>query len=225
MAGEVDTSSTENLPVNGRLFKIGVVYFALFLAHSIWRITLHNNAANNFGLSESQIGYVLSATYIPGIFAFSIGLVARGLQLYKLIVFAALALAVGMFMVSSTVELTVLVFSALLIAFGFTFFYTVANSACLLGSEGDRASYDLGRLKSLGPLAGFFAAIIVQSDGAFVDDKTAQIEIIEIDRNSQLVFEHDAPRLTDREMDIVSGCEQYFKQAHGVHGAAGTCDR
>lgn len=161
MAGEADTTSTENLPVDGRLFKIGVVYFALFLAHSIWRITLHNNAANNFGLSESQIGYVLSATYIPGIFAFSIGLVARGLQLYKLIVFAALALAVGMFMVSSTVELTVLVFSALLIAFGFTFFYTVANSACLLGSEGDRASYDLGRLKSLGPLAGFFAAIIV----------------------------------------------------------------
>jgi len=161
MVGGEDTTSMDSLADNGRLFKIGVVYFALFLAHSIWRITLHNNAANNFGLSESQIGYVLSATYIPGIFAFSIGLVARELQLYKLIVFAALALAVGMFLVSSTVELAVLVFSALLIAFGFTFFYTVANSACLLSSEGDRASYDLGRLKSLGPLAGFFAAIIV----------------------------------------------------------------
>lgn len=161
MAGEAGGTSIDNLPVNGRLLKIGIVYFALFLAHSIWRITLHNNAANNFGLSESQIGYVLSATYIPGIFAFSIGLVARGLQLYKLIVFASLALAVGMFLVSSTVQLEVLVFSALLIAFGFTFFYTVANSACLLGSEDDRAAYDLGRLKSLGPLAGFFAAIIV----------------------------------------------------------------
>jgi hypothetical protein len=147
--------------INGKLFKISIVYFALFLAQSLWRTTLNNNAVNNFDLNESQIGFVFAAIYVPGIFAFTIGLVARHLALYVLLVFACLSPATGMFVISFADQLSALVTATLLIAFGFTFFYTVANSACLLGSDKAHAPYELGRLKSLGPLAGFFAALIL----------------------------------------------------------------
>lgn len=162
-----NSSLDKSTAVDGRLLKIGMVYFALFLAHSIWRTTLHNQAVNNFELSQAQFGYVISATYIPGIFAFTIGLVAHRLPLYSLLVVSCLALAGGMFIfaatdiVTATDQFLLLLVATLLIAFGFTSFYTVANSACLLGSDGARAPYDLGRLKSLGPLAGFLAASIV----------------------------------------------------------------
>lgn len=161
MSAKPEPGLTDGPALDGKLLRIGAVYFALFLAHSIWRITLHNNAVSNFDLSASEIGYVFSATYVPGIFAFSIGLLARRLPLYELLLFACLALAGGMLVVSLTAQLSVLILATLLIAFGFTFFYTVANSACLLGSGRSQAAHQLARLKSLGPLAGFAAAVIV----------------------------------------------------------------
>jgi hypothetical protein len=145
----------------GGVWAVGSVYFILFLAHSVWRTTFQNNAVNNFGLNGEEVGVLFSLTYIPGIFCFTIGFFATRVPLYRLLITACLLLATGLFVVAAAAGLSGLAFGTLLISFGFTFFYTVANAACLAGNPGKSAAVSLARLKSLGPLAGLCGALLL----------------------------------------------------------------
>lgn len=143
------------------LLAVGAVYFLLFLAHSVWRTTLHNNAVNNFGLDGGDVGLLFSINYLPGIFCFVIGYAATRLQLYRLLATTCLLLAIGLFVTSASDGFFGLALGTLLIAFGFTFFYTVANATCLITSPDKAAATSLAKLKSLGPLAGLAAALTI----------------------------------------------------------------
>ncbi len=146
---------------NGGVLAVGTVYFLLFLAHSVWRTTFQNNAVNNFSLNGEDIGVLFSLTYIPGIFCFTLGFLARRVQLYRLLITACVLLSIGLFAVGAASGLPGLAIGTLLVSFGFTFFYTVANAACLAASPGEAAATSLARLKSLGPLAGFSGALLL----------------------------------------------------------------
>lgn len=145
------------------LVAVNTVYFMLFLSHSVWRTTFHNNAVNNFDLTGADVGLLFSISYIPGVFCFVLGFVSTRVPLYHLLVAACVLLAMGLLSTSVASGITGLALGTLLIAFGFTFFYTVANAACLVSSSSAAAETSLARLKSLGPLAGFTAAFIILS--------------------------------------------------------------
>jgi hypothetical protein len=140
---------------------MGAVYFCLFLAHGVWRVTLHNNAVNNFGLDGDKIGILFSINYLPGVLCVAIGLVATRLQLYRLTIGSCLLLACGLLATGVSSSFAGLAIGTLLIAFGFTFFYTVANATYLITSSTPSAPVHLSALKSLGPLAGLAAAMVI----------------------------------------------------------------
>ena len=150
-------------PIPRVLIAVNTVYFTLFLAHSVWRTTFHNNAVSNFELTGGDVGLLFSISYIPGVFCFVLGFVATRVPLYHLLVAACALLAMGLLSTSVAAGMPGLALGTLLIAFGFTFSYTVANAACLVSSSSAAVETSLARLKSLGPLAGFTAALIILS--------------------------------------------------------------
>ncbi|MCP5128727.1 MAG: hypothetical protein H6985_03990 [Pseudomonadales bacterium] len=145
----------------GALLGLGGIYFMLFLAYSLWRATLHNNAVENFGLGGDHIGYLFSLNYLPGVFCFLIGMVATRLQLYRLVVSSCTLLSAGLVLASLAHGFPGLAAGALLVALGFTVFYTTASALCLASGPDNAVASALGRMKSLGPLSGLAAAVVI----------------------------------------------------------------
>jgi predicted MFS family arabinose efflux permease len=148
-------------PVSTPLLPLGTFYFTVFLSHSIWRVTFHNNAVNVFGLDGEILGMLFSINYLPGVLCFAIGFAASRVRVDRLLIASCLLLAGGFITTSIASDFSGLALGTLLIAFGLTCFYTVANGACLIDSTDSDAPIALSRLKSLGPLAGLAAAIII----------------------------------------------------------------
>ena len=140
---------------------IGIVYFSLFLTHNIWRTTFPNHTINNFALDQDEYRLLFALTFIPGIFAFTIGFISDKFSLRNLIVTACVLLGIGLVTISRASTLSVLAIGTLAIAFGFTLSYIVANSVYLISSESNEIIMAMARLKSLGPLAGFMAALVI----------------------------------------------------------------
>ena len=155
-----DTIGSYYSPVHS-LLGLSVTYFLLFLAQSLWRATLHTNAVKNFGLDGSDVGFLFSLTYLPGVFCFLIGLAATRVQLYRLVTISCALLSTGMLCASLSSGFFGIAVATVLVALGFTVFYTTSNAICLISGQPTAVAVALGRLKSLGPLSGLAAAIII----------------------------------------------------------------
>lgn len=140
---------------------IAPVYFLLFLAHALWRLTIHNHALENLGLDGQEIGVLFALGYVPGILAFALGIAAGHFSLHFLLLLAGSVMAMGLLIAGSAAGFASIAAGAFFIALGFTGFYTLANATYLLDRRPDDPAASLGKLKSLGPLAGIAAGLIL----------------------------------------------------------------
>ena len=145
----------------GTLVGLSSIYFLLFLSQAVWRATLHTNAVENFDLNGGEVGYLFSLYYLPGVFCFLIGLAATRLQLYRLVALSCALLSTGFIIASFSGGFSIIAMATLMVAVGFTVFYTTANAICLISGQEQTVAVSLGRMKSLGPLAGLCAATII----------------------------------------------------------------
>ncbi|MEZ5583997.1 MAG: MFS transporter [Candidatus Competibacteraceae bacterium] len=142
-------------------FLLSLTFFATFAGFNIWRSTFHNYSVQVFQADATQIGTVFSLMSVPGVLAFSIGLVARKVQIYKLLIFACTLLGAGLIWISLAPTWNAVWPGIVAIGFGFTFFYPVINTLCLLDSAPETAAVRIGQLKSYGPLASIGATLLV----------------------------------------------------------------
>ena len=77
-------------------FLLALAFFATFAGFNIWRSTFHNYSVEVFQADATQIGLAFSLMSIPGVLAFSIGLIASKAQIYKLLIFACAMLGIGL---------------------------------------------------------------------------------------------------------------------------------
>ena len=142
-------------------FLLALTFFATFAGFNIWRSTFHNYSVEVFQADAAQIGTVFSLLSVPGLLAFSIGFIARKAQIYKLLIFACTMLGAGLVWISLVPSWHAMWPGILAISFGFTFFYPVINTLCLLDSAPEAAAVRIGRLKSYGPLASIGSTLLV----------------------------------------------------------------
>lgn len=139
----------------------GLVYFAVFAGNNIWRFTFHNYTIETFHISALQIGFLFSLSAVPGVLAFSIGLIARKIRLFVLMILSCTLVGVGLIWIGFAPDWNLLWPGVLAISVGFTVFYPVINSLALQGSAPENTSISMGRLKSFGPLAAIASALLI----------------------------------------------------------------
>lgn len=140
---------------------LSTVYFLLFLSQAIWRATLPTVAVDKFALDGGEMGFLFSLSYLPGVLCFLIGLAATRVQLYRLVSLGCALLSTGFIVAGVTGVFSGIATATLLVAIGFTVFYTTANAVCLISGPEQTVATSLGRMKSLGPLSALVAAIII----------------------------------------------------------------
>jgi MFS family permease len=141
---------------------IACSYFIVFLAHSLWRSSFYNYSIDEMGLGYSDIAFIFSAASIPGVFSFLLGFVASKVSFHilagvVLCVFGMGLIVLGLGFGNANYSLMI---GVVLISLGFTWYLPIANYVYIGESRSNRVGMVLGRLKSLGPLAGALVTLI-----------------------------------------------------------------
>jgi hypothetical protein len=150
---------------------IALLYFGVFVTHGIWRITFPNYSVEVVGVTQSQMSTLISASAIPGVLAGLIGLASRHTSIGIVLAFSCLTVGFGLIGTGMATHWAHLLAGGLAISIGFVAFYPAVNAVCIAQSRADCTGRQLGRLKSLGPLAGLAAAfcVLVLSADHFFD--------------------------------------------------------
>lgn len=136
-------------------------YFAVFFGESLWRATFANYAIDTLDIEASRIPFYFALAALPGTVAFAVGIASVWTRVHLLVIFSILMLGGGLVVLSmmpGTFQLAVAVLS---IGIGFHSFYVVSNSLCLLQSKQTHAPIALGKIRSVGPLAGLLSGGLV----------------------------------------------------------------
>ena len=139
----------------------GIAYFAIFAGNNIWRSTFYNYTVETFHITAAQIGLLFSISAIPGVFAFGVGLISRGVRLSLFMLVACILVGAGLIGIGIAPTRHLLWPAVLSISIGFTIFYPVVNSLALQDSIPEKTSIFMGRLKSFGPLSAVMTALLI----------------------------------------------------------------
>jgi hypothetical protein len=134
-------------------FLFAAAYFTISMGFTIYRATLPGFALEAFDIEASQVGELLSVASIPGVFAFALGYIARGVRIILLFGAATFLMGAGLVWngVSQTWELIWL--GVFAINLGFMSFYPLINDLCIQENTAKTVAISIGRLKSFGALA------------------------------------------------------------------------
>ena len=75
---------------------LGLAYIIAFMGHSIWRYTFHVYAIDVLGAGPRQIGFIWSLTAVPGLFAFSVGIISKKARLSYLLIATFVMIGFGL---------------------------------------------------------------------------------------------------------------------------------
>ncbi len=146
---------------SGAQVRIALLYFSVFSAYGVWRITFPNYAIEVVGLSQTEMGSLISVTAIPGMLAGFTGLISWRSSATFVLLSSCLLVGLGLVVTGLSSASSQLLVGALVASIGFIAFYPAANAICIAESLAEDTARQLGRLKSLGPLAGLAAAILI----------------------------------------------------------------
>lgn len=136
-------------------------YFIVFLAHSLWRSSFYNYSIDEMGLGYSEIAFFFSAASIPGVFSFLLGYVASKVSFHLLAGAVLCVFGLGLLILGFGNESYRLMTGIVFISLGFSWYLPLANYVYISESHSNHVGILLGRLKSLGPLAGAFVTLIL----------------------------------------------------------------
>jgi len=131
------------------------------LGFGIWQSVFNNFAVEELGFRADQIGLTQAIREIPGLLGFLVGVLALLVVEMRIAGIAMVVMGVGIFMTAAVHDLAGLVVATLVMSVGFHFFYTSNASAALLTVEPDEAPKVLGRLNSVGALAGILGMLFI----------------------------------------------------------------
>jgi predicted MFS family arabinose efflux permease len=127
----------------------------------IWQSVFNNFAVEELGFRADQIGLIQAIREIPGLLGFLVGVLALVLVEMRIAGVSLVVMGVGIFLTAAVHDLTGLVVATSVMSLGFHFFYPSNSSAALMAVEPDEAPKVLGRLNSVGALAGILGMLFI----------------------------------------------------------------
>jgi predicted MFS family arabinose efflux permease len=149
---------SEMLKENRRmLIYLVVSNFMLYFGFRVWQAMFNNFAVEEMGVGPGSIGWIQAVRELPGLMGFLVGLLALFLSEVRIMALSTILLGVGMFLTGQAHDVAFLLASALVMSFGFHFFYPSNNAVVLMAVEKQHTPRTLGQLRSLGAVAALVA--------------------------------------------------------------------
>ena len=131
--------------------------FMLYFGFRVWQAMFNNFAVEEMGVGPGSIGWIQAVRELPGLMGFLVGLLALFLSEVRIMALSTILLGVGMFLTGQAHNVAFLLASALVMSFGFHFFYPSNNAVVLMAVEKQHTPRTLGQLRSLGAVAALVA--------------------------------------------------------------------
>jgi predicted MFS family arabinose efflux permease len=127
--------------------------FLLSFGFEFWRTMFNNFAVEEIGVGPASIGWIQALRELPGLMGFLLGFLALFLPEMRIMALSLVLLGAGTMLTGQAGDVPFLLFSTLIMSFGFHFFYPTNNAVVLMAIKKERAPSVLGQLRSLGAVA------------------------------------------------------------------------
>nr|WP_320048332.1 MFS transporter [uncultured Desulfuromonas sp.] len=142
-----------------------------------WMILFNNFAVDVAGLNGQQVGVIGSVREIPGLLALLVVYVLLLISEHRLAAFSVVVIGLGSVVTGFLPSYTGLIFSTLVISFGFHYYETTNQSLTLQYFDIHTSPLIFGRLKSLTSAVNIVMGVSVFLLGLFLDYQTIFILI------------------------------------------------
>lgn len=149
---------SEMLKDNRRMLVYLVVSnFMLYFGFRVWQAMFNNFAVEEMAIGPGSMGWIQAVRELPGLMGFVVGFLALFLSEVRIMALSVILLGIGMFMTGQATEIPFLLFSTVVMSFGFHFFYPSNNAMVLMAVEKQHTPKSLGQLRSLAAIAALAA--------------------------------------------------------------------
>jgi predicted MFS family arabinose efflux permease len=133
----------------------------LYFGFRVYQTMLNNFAVEEISIGPANIGLLHALREVPGLMGFLLGFLALFLSEIRIMALSVILMGAGIFLTGRAIDIPILLISAVLMSFGFHFFYPSNDAIVLMSVEKDQAPKTLGQLRSLGAIAALAATGVV----------------------------------------------------------------
>jgi predicted MFS family arabinose efflux permease len=135
--------------------------FLLNAGFQVWQTLFNNFAVEEIGAGPAAVGLIQAVREIPGLLGFVLGFLALFISEIRIMSLSITLLGVGLLLSAQAHSVTFLMFTTLLMSFGFHFFSPSTSAVVLMVTKKEDTPRMLGNLGSLGSLAAVLGTAIV----------------------------------------------------------------
>jgi len=133
----------------------------LVFGFRIWQAMLNNFAVEEIGIGPTSIGWLQAFRELPGLMGFLLGFLVLIFSEMKIMALCIILMGAGIFLTGQAESVPYLFASALVMSFGFHFFYSSNSSVILMEVEKKDAPKVMGQFSSLGAVSALIATGVV----------------------------------------------------------------
>jgi len=143
------------------LFTVTFSAFVMCIGFYAWRIMFNNFAVEQFDASPTDIGIIQAVREIPGLLAFTVGIIAMKLTESRIVALSIILMGVGLIFCGVSPSLVVLGLATFVLSIGFHYFEPTNSSQLLLLANGNNIGKIQGVYRSYESLAGLVGGLMI----------------------------------------------------------------
>ncbi|MCP4703840.1 MAG: MFS transporter [candidate division Zixibacteria bacterium] len=126
-----------------------------------WRIMFNNFAVEQFDASPTDIGIIQAVREIPGLLAFTVGIIAMKLTESRIVALSIILMGIGLIVCGVSPSLVVLGMATFVLSIGFHYFEPTNSSQLLLLAKNSNLGRVQGVYRSYESLAGLVGGLMI----------------------------------------------------------------
>ena len=143
------------------LFTVTLSAFVMCVGFYAWRIMFNNFAVEQFDASPTDIGIIQAVREIPGLLAFTVGIIAMKLTESRIVALSIILMGLGLLICGVSPSLVILGLATFVLSVGFHYFEPTNSSQLLLLAKSDNLGKVQGVYRSYESLAGLVGGLMI----------------------------------------------------------------
>lgn len=135
--------------------------FLLYFGFQVWRTMINNFAVEEIGIGPASVGWLQALREVPGLMGFLLGFLALFISEVRIMSLSVILLGMGIFLTGQANDIPFLFVSAVVMSFGFHFFFPCNDGLILMTIEKEQTPKTLGQLRSLGAISALTGTVMV----------------------------------------------------------------
>jgi predicted MFS family arabinose efflux permease len=135
--------------------------FLLYFGFQVWRTMINNFAVEEIGIGPASVGWLQALREVPGLMGFLLGFLTLFISEVRIMSLSVILLGIGIFLTGQANDIPFLFVSAVVMSFGFHFFFPCNDGVILMTIEKEQTPKTLGQLRSLGAISALTGTVMV----------------------------------------------------------------